>query len=128
MEYRLLADAILLLHFAFILFAIFGGLLALRWPRAPLLHLGAMAWASYVMLSGRICPLTPIENHFRKLGGQSGYEGGFVEHYILPIIYPDDLTREIQIAIGVAVLMVNIMIYCAVLWRNRHAHTHNVHA
>ena len=88
MLYRLAADAVLLLHLGFIVFVLLGGLLALRWRRAPLLHLPAVVWGVYIELSGGLCPLTPLENRLRVLAGQAGFEGGFIEHYLLPLIYP----------------------------------------
>jgi hypothetical protein len=118
MGYRLAADAVLVLHLAFILFALFGGLLALCWRRAPLLHLPAVAWAAFIEIDGGICPLTPLENHLRALAGQSGYAGGFVEHYLLALIYPAGLTREIQLVLAAVVLMVNLAVYRFV-WRRR---------
>jgi hypothetical protein len=114
---RLLADFTVLLHLAFILFAVLGGLLALRWPRAAWVHLPAAAWAAAIELGGWICPLTPLENALRA--GEAGYAGGFVEHYLLPLIYPAGLTREIQFALAGFVLLVNIAIYLAVARRWR---------
>jgi hypothetical protein len=107
----LAADLIVLLHFSFILFVLLGALLLLRWRKLIWLHLPAVVWGAWVELSGWICPLTPLENWFRVLAGKEGYEGGFTEEYLLPLIYPEDLTRELQIAIGVGVLMLNLLIY-----------------
>lgn len=118
MHYGLLADLTVLLHAAFILFAVFGGLLAVRWPRIAWLHLPAVAWAAFIEFSGRICPLTPLENHYRELAGESGYTGGFIEHYILPVIYPAGLTRNIQLGLGLGVLVVNIVAYGIVVRRS----------
>ena len=118
MHYGLLADLTVLLHAAFILFAVFGGLLAVRWPRIAWLHLPAVAWAAFIEFSGRICPLTPLENHYRELAGESGYTGGFIEHYILPVIYPAGLTRNIQLGLGLGVLVVNIVAYGIVIRRS----------
>ena len=118
MHYGLLADLTVLLHAAFILFAVFGGLLAVRWPRMAWLHLPAVAWAAFIEFSGRICPLTPLENHYRELAGESGYTGGFIEHYILPVIYPAGLTRNIQLGLGLGVLVVNIVAYGIVIRRS----------
>lgn len=94
-----------------------GGLLALRWRRAPLVHLPAAAWGIYIELSGGICPLTPLENHLRAAAGQAGYEGGFVEHYLLPLIYPAGLTHEIQFVLAAVVVGVNLAVYALVLRR-----------
>jgi len=117
-HYGLLADLTVLLHAAFILFAVFGGLLAVRSPRIAWLHLPAVAWAAFIEFSGRICPLTPLENHYRELAGETRYTGGFIEHYILPVIYPAGLTRDIQFGLGLAVLVVNIVAYGIVVRRS----------
>ncbi len=98
----------LLLHLAFILFAVFGGAFAARWRWTPVLHLPAVAWAVFVELSGRICPLTYLENSLRRGAGQSGYPGDFVQHYILALIYPAGLTREIQFMLAVVVAATNV--------------------
>ena len=122
MLYRFLADAVIVLHFAFIAFAVMGAAFLL-WRRIPrwfaIVHLGAAAWASYVMFSGRICPLTPLENHLRTLGGEAGYSGGFIERYVIAIIYPSGLTRNTQILLGVGVLVINVAIYAYVVLRKR---------
>ncbi len=118
MFHRLAADAVLLLHLAFIVFVVAGGLLALRWRWAPLLHLPAAAWGAFVELSGRICPLTPLENALRLQAGQAGYEGSFIEHYLLALIYPAGLTHGIQFVLAALVLGVNIAVY-AWVWRRR---------
>jgi len=117
MSYRLLSDLVVLFHFAFILFVAAGGLAALRWPRLALLHLPAAAWGATIELNGWICPLTPLENHFSHLAGDRGYDGGFIEHYLLPVIYPDGLTREIQIGLGVLVIAVNLVVYALLVHR-----------
>jgi hypothetical protein len=111
MSYRLLADAVLLLHLGFILFVVFGALLLHRFPRLVWLHLPAVAWGAYAELSGTICPLTPLENRLRQLGGQAGYPGGFIEHYLWPLIYPAQLTRELQLGLGLGVLLINLVAY-----------------
>lgn len=118
MFHRLAADAVLLLHLAFIVFVVGGGLLALRWRWAPLLHLPAAAWGAFIELSGGICPLTPLENALRLQAGQAGYAGGFIEHYLLGLIYPAGLTRGIQFALAALVLAVNLAIY-AWVWQRR---------
>lgn len=118
MPYRLAADAVVLLHLAFIVFVVLGGLLALRWRRAPLLHLPAAAWGVYIEASGGVCPLTPLENRLRAQAGQAGYAGGFVEHYVLPTIYPAGLTQDIQLVLAALVLGVNVGVYVLV-WRRR---------
>jgi hypothetical protein len=108
---HLAAAAVLLIHFAFILFVILGALLALRWKWMPLVHLSTVAWGVYVELSGRICPLTELENYFRHRAGLAGYSDSFIEHYLLNIIYPAGLTRNIQFILGGIVLGCNIAIY-----------------
>lgn len=108
---RLAADAVLIGHLLFILFAVFGGALAFRWRWVALMHLPAAAWGFFVEISGRICPLTYLENHLRRAAGQAGYSGSFIEHYLLPIIYPTGLTTDIQYLLAYAVLLTNIMIY-----------------
>lgn len=115
---RLAADAVLVVHLLFIVFVLGGGVLALRWRHAPWLHLPAVAWGVFIEASGRICPLTPLENRFRAAAGQAGYEGGFIEHYLLPLIYPHGLTREIQLALAALVIGGNFAVYCY-LWRRR---------
>jgi hypothetical protein len=113
MHFRLAAEGVLLLHLAFILFALLGGVLALRWRWMPLVHLPAGAWAIFVELTGRICPLTYLENAFRIRAGQSGYSESFIEHYLLDVMYPIGLTREVQLVLAAAVVVINIAIY---LW------------
>ncbi|NMG72687.1 DUF2784 domain-containing protein [Parazoarcus communis] len=117
MTYRLAADAVLVLHLAFILFVLAGGLPVLRWPRVAFAHLPAAAWGIHIELSGGLCPLTPLENTLRARAGQAGYEGSFIEHYLLPVIYPDGLTRELQLALAGTVVVVNVAVYSWVLWR-----------
>ncbi|HEX2190207.1 MAG TPA: DUF2784 domain-containing protein [Longimicrobiaceae bacterium] len=119
MTHRLLADAVLLVHLAFVLFVALGGLLVLRWPRLAWAHLPAAAWGALISFAGWICPLTPLEKHLRQLGGQAGYEGGFVEHYVVALIYPSGLTRELQVALGVGVIVVNVAVYARLLARRR---------
>lgn len=119
MTYRLLADLVLLLHAAFVAFVMLGGLLSLRWPRAAWLHLPLVAWGAGIEFLGGICPLTPLENHWRHLAGGQGYTGGFVEHYVAAALYPDGLTRNVQVALGLLVLAVNAAIYGCAWRRNR---------
>ena len=120
MFFRLAADGVLLLHLAFILFALLGAAMAVRWRWLPLVHLPAAAWGVFVELTGRICPLTYLENFLRIKAGQSGYTGSFIEHYLLNIIYPSGLTREIQFALAATVVVVNIAIYGWLFSRRRH--------
>lgn len=116
---RILADLIVLLHLLFILFVMGGGFLALRRGRIGLLHLPAVFWGIYIEFSGTVCPLTPLENHFRRLAGSAGYSTGFIDHYLLPIIYPSGLTRELQFILGFAVIGVNLVVYYFLLRRCR---------
>lgn len=117
MPYRLLADLLVALHFGFILFVVLGGLFALRWRRAVWIHIPAALWGAWIEIAGWICPLTPLERSLRRRAGQAGYEGGFIEHYLIPVIYPRGLTREVQLWLAVFVLAANVAIYVAVLRR-----------
>jgi hypothetical protein len=119
MLYRVLADLVVLAHLAFIVFALLGGLLALHWHWIPWAHLPAALWGALVEFFGWFCPLTPLENSLRLASGTAGYSGGFIEHYIIPIIYPAELTREVQMFLGLAVLAVNLAIYLMVWHRFR---------
>jgi hypothetical protein len=114
--YRLTADLIVILHAAFVLFVVFGGLLAWRWRRVVALHLLAVLWGAVVEFAGLICPLTPLENHFREVGNQASYHDDFINHYVTAFLYPDGLTRSIQIALGLAVLLINVAIYSRLLF------------
>jgi hypothetical protein len=116
MPYTLLAGLVLITHLAFMLFAVFGGLLALRWRMMPWLHLPAVAWGTFVETSGRVCPLTPLENLLRRAGGEAGYEGGFLDHYLVALLYPDNLTRATQVVLAAALVLFNLVVY-AVVWR-----------
>ena len=120
MPYRLFADAVVLLHLAFVVFVVCGGLLVLwrRWM--AFVHLPAAVWGVYIEFSGRICPLTPLENHLRALAHQQGYAGGFVEHYVFGLLYPEGLTRSVQLALGVLVVVINVLVY-AIVWRRHRA-------
>jgi hypothetical protein len=116
--YETLADALVLAHLLFIAFVVGGGFLLLRWPRLAWLHLPAAAWGATVEFMGWVCPLTPLENHFRRLGGGETYAGDFVERYLLPLIYPEQLVRGDQLLLGAAVLAVNLLAY-ALAWRRQ---------
>jgi len=119
MWYRLLADAVLIVHLAFIVFVALGGLLVQRWPRLAWLHLPAIAWGAWIEFSGSICPLTPLEIGLRARSGEPTYTGGFIEHYITRLIYPEGLDRRHQIVLGAFVLVLNAGIYAWLLWRRR---------
>ena len=118
MAYRLLADLVVVVHFGFILFVILGGLLGLRWRPAPWFHLPAAAWGFAIEVFGWICPLTPLENRLRRASGEAGYPGGFIEHYLIPVMYPAGLTRGVQWVLASLVVAVNLTIYVFV-WRRR---------
>ena len=117
MLYRLAADAVLLLHLAFVLFVVLGGFLVLRWRKLAWAHLPAVAWGALVESSGWICPLTPLENALSHAAGGAAYAGDFVEHYIVALLYPDSLTRDAQVALGIAIVLLNTVFYGAVLRR-----------
>jgi hypothetical protein len=113
------ADLVLLLHLAFILFAVLGGLLALRWPRLAWIHLPAAAWAALVEISGWQCPLTPLEDWLRDPGSGARSDTSFLERVLLPTIYPAALTRELQVLLGAGVGFVNAAVYSAAWRRHR---------
>lgn len=113
----LVADLLVIAHLGFILFVVFGGFAAIRWPRTAWVHLPAAAWGAIVELAGWVCPLTPIENRLRIAGGDSAYSGDFIERYLLPVIYPTGLTREIQVALGIGVVALNLVAYAFVARR-----------
>lgn len=115
--YRLAADLAALIHFAFVLFVVGGGVLALRWRRVIWIHIPCAIWGALIELTGRICPLTPLEDWLRRQAGGSGYRGGFIEHYLIPALYPVGLTRPIQIALGVVVIVFNVVVYAWVFRR-----------
>lgn len=113
----ILADLVVLVHLAFVAFVVAGGALAFRWRWIPWLHLPAAVWGALIEFQARVCPLTPLERALRRRAGEAGYAGGFVEHYLLPVLYPGGMTREVQIALGVLVVVVNLGVYGALLWR-----------
>ena len=114
-----LATAVVLLHLAFVVFVVIGGVLALRRPTLAFVHLPAAAWAIYVEWAGVLCPLTPLENSLRAAAGLEAYAGDFVAEYVFPILYPDGLTRGAQFVIGAVVLALNVAVYTAVLRKRR---------
>ncbi len=124
MPYGLMADALLLLHGGFVLFVVAGGLLVLRWPWLAWLHLPAALWGAVIEFAGFVCPLTPLENAWRRAAGGTGYQGGFIEHYVTAAIYPSGLTRTVQAVLGVLVLAANGWIY----WRLLRRHTDSRHS
>lgn len=111
------AAAVVLIHLAFILFVVLGGVLSLRWPRLAGWHLPAVIWGVWIEFSGGICPLTPLENRLRHAAGEAGYTGDFIDHYLLPLIYPAGLTREAQIALGIGVVAINVALYGFILFQ-----------
>jgi len=119
MIYRLAADGILILHLFFVLFVLLGGLLVLLRPSFLWVHLAAVIWGVLVEWADWLCPLTPLENLFRKMGGKSGYPGGFIEHYLTPLLYPEELTIELRYLLGLIVIVVNLTIYGYILLRHR---------
>lgn len=118
---RTLADLVVLGHLAFVVFAALGGLAVLRRPRLAWIHLPAVAWAALIEFAGWICPLTPLENALRQAAGDSTYSGGFVERYLIPILYPADLTRAVQVGLGSAVLLLNALLYWQIARRTARA-------
>lgn len=115
----LLADAVLVVHGLFIVWAALGAVAVWRWPKLALLHLPALAWAVWIEVSGGICPLTPLENSLRRAAGQTGYSGGFIDHYVGGAIYPDGLTRETQWVIAGVLLTINAALYGLMIVRVR---------
>ncbi|MDH3495612.1 MAG: DUF2784 domain-containing protein [Gemmatimonadota bacterium] len=119
MLYRFAADVVVALHFAFIAFVVAGGFLVWRWRRVAWVHIPVAAWGALIEFTGWICPLTPLENELRRRAGEAGYAGGFVEHYVIPIIYPAGLTPGLQVVLGVGVLVVNAVAYGVLVTRRR---------
>ena len=116
---RLLADIVLVVHFLFVVFVAAGGFLVLRWHRLAWAHLPAVAWGVAIEFRNGVCPLTPLEKFFRARAGQLSYEHGFIENYLLPIVYPAGMTRQVQLALGFIALGVNLAIYGWILWSRR---------
>ena len=116
MFYRLAADAVVLLHLGFVLFVVAGALLVFRWHRVALLHVPAVVWGVLLEFRGWLCPLTPLEQALRAAGGEAGYSGGFVEQYILPVLYPAELDSSTQLVLGSFVIVINMLLYGWLLW------------
>lgn len=116
-----LADLLVLLHLTFVAFVALGGLLVIRWPRVAWAHVPAAIWGAGIEFTGRICPLTPLENELRARAGAAPYTGDFVARYLMPVLYPEGLTREAQIWLGALVVLLNLAIYAYVVrgWRTR---------
>ncbi|HYT31459.1 MAG TPA: DUF2784 domain-containing protein [Thermoanaerobaculia bacterium] len=119
MTNQILADAVLILHFAFVAFVFGGALLLLRWRKLVWVHVPAALWGAVVEFTGWICPLTPLENRLRERAGRVGYSGDFVGHYLLPVIYPESLTARVQLVLGLLVVGVNVALYAVVIARSR---------
>ncbi len=119
MPYQFLADTVVIVHAAFVVFVVLGAFLVLFWKKVAFFHLPSVAWAAFIEFSGRICPLTPLENLFREKGGAPVYADGFIEHYIIPVLYPEILTRQLQIIFGVLVIIINLTVYGSVYFRFR---------
>ena len=116
---RVVADFIIIIHFGFIVFIVLGGLLVFRWPKLMWLHLPAVAWGVVIELAGFICPLTPLENRLRIAAGESGYSSGFIDQYLIPVVYPDGLNRPTQIALGALVISINLVLYGVVVAKRK---------
>ena len=112
---RVTADLLVVVHFAFIAFVVFGGFLVLKWGRVSILHIPGALWGALIELRGWICPLTPLEIHFREAAGDVGYNGGFIDQYVMPLVYPEGVTRGMQISLGVMILVLNLCVYGLVL-------------
>lgn len=117
--YLILAELTVLVHFLFVVFVTVGALLLLRWPKLIWLHLPALFWGIYIQFSGGYCPLTPLEKTFRQRAGMETYDGGFINYYLIPIIYPPGLTPEMQIMIGIGLILLNVLIYAVFIYRHR---------
>jgi hypothetical protein len=117
--HRWLADAVLVVHLGFIVFVVLGGLLVARWPRLAWLHIPVVAWGAWIEFTAGVCPLTPLENALRQRGGEAGFEGGFIEHYVTNLIYPGGLSRAAQAVLGVLVCVINGAVYWQLLARRR---------
>ena len=123
MSYPVLADMTVLVHAAFVLFVVFGGMAVLRWPRLAWFHLPAAVWGVMIELGGWVCPLTFLENRFRGLGGEAGYGGTFIERYLETLLYPLGITRNVQLVFGLVAFLVNLVIYVRLLRRAPHNRT-----
>ena len=119
------AEVIVLVHLAFILFVAAGGLLVLRWPKLAWMHVPAVVWGALIELVGWICPLTPLENRLRGAAGEAAFDGGFIDRYIMPIIYPAGLTRGMQLTIGTVVIVVNLVVYGSLVLRRKRLSSHD---
>jgi hypothetical protein len=119
MIFRLTADFLLLVHFLFVIFTLLGGLLLVRYPNLWWMHLSALSWGILVQLANWICPLTYVENYFRLQAGEQGYTAGFLEHFILKILYPENLTLELRYLLGISLILTNVAIYSYLILNKR---------
>jgi hypothetical protein len=121
MAWGVLADVVVAVHLGFIAFAVLGGFLAWRWPRVVFAHLPCLGWATWVEATSQICPLTPLENRLRAMGGEAGYHGGFIEHYLVPLIYPAEITPRLQWTLTGILVGINLLAYGRLIarWRQR---------
>jgi len=119
MAYWLAAQLVVILHAGFVCFVVLGGCLAWRWRWVLFLHIPAILWGALIEFRGWICPLTPLEQWLRRAAGQAGYSGGFIEHYLLPVLYPSVLSREMQVFLGTCVVVINIVVYGWLIIRSR---------
>jgi len=115
--YHVAANLLVMIHLVFIVFVIAGAFTVLKWPWVILLHIPAVIWGVIVELKGWVCVLTPWENNLRRLAGQEGYSGGFIEHYIISLIYPAELTRDAQLVMGLIVITINLCVYCFIAYQ-----------
>jgi len=120
MAYRILAEMVIGIHLCFVLFVALGGLLVLHWRALMWVHIPAAVWGVLIEFAGWICPLTPLENDLRRLSGEAGYRSDFIQHYLMSILYPEALTREVQIILGCVALSVNLFIYWRIFFRYRY--------
>ncbi len=118
MPARLAADLLVVVHLAFIVFVVTGGFLALKWPRLVWAHIPCALWGVVIEITGWTCPLTPLENRLRRSTGGDGYDGGFIDHYVVPVVYPDELSHTMQVWLGVGVVVINAVAY-GLVWRRR---------
>lgn len=115
--YKLMADALVIFHLSFVVFVLLGALLVLKWRRLVWVHIPAVIWGIYIETSHNMCPLTRWENHWRELGGEAGYSGGFVDHYLMPILYPHEITDEAQLLIAGIIILINGVCYGMMIWQ-----------
>jgi hypothetical protein len=122
MIYQFLANIVLILHATFVAFVVVGAFLVLRWKRLIWFHLPAVAWGALTEFAGIVCPLTPLEVRLGQLGGEAGYQGGCIEHYLIAVLYPEGLTRDLQMWLGFGALLPNVLVYAWLFARRRKAH------